>query len=149
MAYPIGGGIYSDYWGKIQFKMNQDGGLIDSSGYFTGVPVESKDEIISTGILSDIGFYQARDLSKDVMSQNYISAKMLIEDISNTTKKDIQELHDEKFSGDFLSGVMKYFKSGRGQPGKEKSCMTVCICSDPTCSKKCKSIKCIEPMYLL
>ncbi|KAI5164487.1 hypothetical protein NEAUS03_2501, partial [Nematocida ausubeli] len=21
--------------------------------------------------------------------------------------------------------------------------------SDPTCSKKCKSIKCIEPMYLL
>ncbi|KAI5166121.1 hypothetical protein NEIRO03_0913 [Nematocida sp. AWRm78] len=150
MAYPIGNGLYTDYWGKIKFQMNEGGTLVDSSGYFSGVPVGTKEEIISTGDLSDIGFYQQKGLPEEVANQNYISTKMLIEEIANTTKKDVQQLHDEKIDFQFLDGIMGYYKNQKKQlESGKKSCMTVCICSNSTCTGQCKSIKCVEPMYLL
>lgn len=85
LAYPTSNGIYTDYWGKIQFTMGDGGVLVDSSGYFTGVPVKTKEDIISTGYLSDIGFYQKKGLSKQEMDKNYINAKMLIEEIAAAT----------------------------------------------------------------
>ncbi|KAI5190554.1 hypothetical protein NEMIN01_1092 [Nematocida minor] len=148
MAYPVSNGVYTDYWGKIQFTMGQDGVLVDSSGYFTGEPVGSKNEILTSGYLSDIGFYQKKGIPKEMMDQNYISTKMLIEEIASATQKDVQALHNEKIDLNFLEGIFDYFKKQKRRDRK-KSCMTVCICSNSTCSGACKSIKCVEPMYLL
>lgn len=147
LAYPVSNGVYTDYWGKIQFRMGENGGLIDSSGYFIGEPVGSKEDIVKNGSLSDIGFYQKKGISREIMDQNYVFTKMLIEEIGNATQKDVQALHNEKLGLEFLDGIFDYYK--RQSKKKKESCLTICVCSNKTCSGPCKSIKCVEPMYLL
>lgn len=149
LVYPVGESVYTDYWGALKFTQNGSGALLDESNYFTGQKVSSKEEIIKKGYLSDIGFYQAKDIPEAEMNSNYITAKMLIQEISNETKKDIDVLHREKVGLEFISGLQEYYQKEQEQIKNEKSCLTVCICSNNSCSGPCKSIKCVEPMYLI
>lgn len=147
LAYPVSNGLYTDYWGKIQFKMGENGELVDQTGLFVGEPVGSREDILKNGSLTDIGFYQKKGISRDAMDQNYVSTKMLIEEISNVTKKDVQALHNEKIDISYVDGIFNYYNSQKKK--KKDSCLTICVCSNKTCSGPCKSIKCVEPMYLL
>lgn len=146
LAYPIGNNEYSDYWGFLKFRYNDRGVLVDPSGHFEGHKVQSKEEIPKEGRLTDIGLYQKTEQTKEEMDGNYVSMKMLIDEISRSTKKDIQSLHDEKMQPVLVQGLAEYFQSTQE---RRETCLTVCICQDHTCQKPCKSIKCIEPMYLL
>lgn len=146
LVYPVGNNEYSDYWGFLKFRYNDRGMLVDPTGYFEGYKVQSKEEIPKEGKLTDIGLYQKTEQTKEEMDGNYVSMKMLIDEISRNTKKDIQTLHNEKMQPVLMQGLAEYFQHNQDH---KDTCMTVCICQDHTCQKPCKSIKCIEPMYLL
>lgn len=149
LVYPAGNGVYMDYWGMLKFTMNEHNTLVDDSGYFVGYKVSSKEEIIRQGYLSEIGFYQLKSTPEEEMNNNYIAAKMLIQEISNETKKDIDTLHKEKIGLDFISGMQEYYERQQRKKENQKSCLTICICSNSSCTGPCKSIKCIEPIYLI
>ncbi|KAI5173289.1 hypothetical protein NEFER03_2231 [Nematocida sp. LUAm3] len=149
LVYPVGNNVYTDYWGVLKFSPNPEGVLMDESKYFQGIGVKSKEEIIEQGALSEIGFYQKRDLPENSSNQNYLAMKALIQEISTDTHKDVEALHGEKVGFGLLSGLQDYYENSAKLERKKRSCLTVCICSNESCSGPCKSIKCIEPMYLL
>ncbi|KAI5186958.1 hypothetical protein NEHOM01_1824 [Nematocida homosporus] len=149
LAYPISDNLYTDYWGIIKFHPNSQGLLTDKSGYFYGERVNSRKDIMRHGSLSEIGFYQKRGLTENEMNNNYIAVKMLIQEISNITKKDIETLHNEKIGVGFLQGIQEYYGNIQNRLKNRKTCLTICICSNSSCTGPCKSIKCVEPMYLI
>ncbi|KAI5181830.1 hypothetical protein NEOKW01_1987 [Nematocida sp. AWRm80] len=150
LAYPVSDTEYVDYWGSISFIKNPStGALVDSTGYFLGVPVESKEQILSLGDLTEIGLFQKKGMTPDELDKNYRTTKALIDEIASDTKQDVQSLHNERLPLKFMDGMMNYFNNKTAKLKEKKSCLTVCVCDNNTCSGPCKSIKCIEPMYLL
>jgi len=149
LVYPLKNGLFTDYWGKIMFRYNESGVLVDETGLFQGHKVEKKEEILKSGHLTEIGLYQKNNLPKEEVDSNYVSMKLLLGEIANSTHKDIKTLHDEKVGLEFVEGITEYYNHMQRSQNSKSSCMTVCVCDDSTCSLPCKAIKCIEPVYLM
>ncbi|KAI5189595.1 hypothetical protein NECID01_0618 [Nematocida sp. AWRm77] len=149
LVYPVSNGEYTDYWGRIKFKKSEKGAIMDMSGFFQGTEVVTKSDILKKGQLTEIGFYQSTGLSKDESQQNYSTMRSLLQEISKETNKDIDALHYGNVSIKMLDGLVESFAQSQKKSNQKSSCLTVCVCQDSVCSLPCKSIKCIEPMYLI
>ncbi|OAG31398.1 hypothetical protein NEDG_01925 [Nematocida displodere] len=149
MVYPHENGEFTDYWGNLKFTYDTGGVLRDKTGYFEGYKVGSKEEIPQLGQLTEIGFYQTAPIPKNDKDSNYITMRMLIDEISKGTNKPIETLHNENIGIGFMDGILEYFKNQQKAHKKKKSCLSVCICQDSACKLPCKSVKCIEPMYIV
>lgn len=153
LVYPDGDG-FRDYWGKLAFH-KAGNRVVDESGYFEGIIVESRSQIPEKGMLTDIGFYQDASLGREELSSHYVSMKMIIEEISKETHIKTGDLQKEKVDLSMVSelvGLLNKSASKKAEGAKRTGaslppCITVCICQDPMCSLPCAAIKCVEPRY--
>ncbi|KAF7682923.1 hypothetical protein TCON_1862 [Astathelohania contejeani] len=91
LAYKTKNNEYFDYWGRIYFNKIGDN-YIDSSGYFEAIPCDSMEDIVKYGKLTPNGFFQSKSLTNDELKEQFITIKLILEEIAREKKINIKDL---------------------------------------------------------
>lgn len=108
------GDVFRDYWGKLKFTY-QDGRYVDEKGYFEGVAVKDREEIMERGVLTDIGFFQDGSISSEEVNNQYITMKMIMDEIASSSHLSMDDLQKEKMDVSTVTRLVESIKKvGKG-----------------------------------
>ncbi|ELQ76362.1 hypothetical protein THOM_0675 [Trachipleistophora hominis] len=136
-------GEYEEYWGKIKFYRNGNDEYVDETGFLRGELMNSLEEIVEKGRITDTGFFQSKDMSDEQLKESFHVMKVLIGEIARIKNKRIIDVMNEELrmtSLDKLIFVKNYKEKSTGPDG----CVYVCECKNANCENGCEEIKCVD-----
>jgi hypothetical protein len=130
----------TDYWGRLKFSRQGDE-YVDDTGYFEGRYMDKFEDILEQGKLTDIGFFQGRDITEPDIKSNMISMKLLYNEIAVARGVPLEKLIGERCT---LSAVEELVYFSNYSPSRMTESVNVCVCSDSFCKEPCKAIMIVE-----
>ncbi|ELA45795.1 hypothetical protein VCUG_02718, partial [Vavraia culicis subsp. floridensis] len=85
-------GEYEEYWGKIKFHMNSNDEYVDETGFLRGKLVDSVEDIVDRGKITDTGFFQSKDMSDEQLRESLHVMQVLISEIARIKNKRIVDV---------------------------------------------------------
>jgi len=132
-------GKYVDFWNVLSFE-ESNGSYIDTTGYFEGIPKESRNALLETSKMSAIGLYVDKSAYSLVEDSNVLNVKRMISDVAGENKIASGELMARNKKMSSRDGILLYYK----YPYKDDDYVNVCVCKDDDCKSGCKEIAKLE-----
>ncbi|ADM11912.1 uncharacterized protein Eint_071530 [Encephalitozoon intestinalis ATCC 50506] len=126
----------TDYWGRLKFRKEGDK-LIDETGYFEGVKVNTFEDIIKEGKMTKTGFIQKKEIGETEVNENLITMKLLLNEIAKEKNTSIHGVINEGCNMSIVEELVFY---GNSPSAHNDEIVHVCICSDSFCKEPCKDI---------
>lgn len=136
-------GEYEEYWGKIKFHMNNNDEYVDETGFLQGKLVDSVEDIVEKGKITDTGFFQSKDMSDEQLRESFHVMQVLISEIARIKNKRIVDVMSEEVRMTPLDRLIfeKNYKEKKTGPD---GCVYVCECKNAACENGCEEIKCVD-----
>ncbi|KAG5859241.1 hypothetical protein KMI_08g13820 [Encephalitozoon hellem] len=126
----------TDYWGRLKFKKEGDK-LVDETGYFEGVKVNSFEDMLTQGRMTRTGFVQKKEIGENEVNENLITMKLLLSEIAKEKNTSIHNVVNEGCNMSMVEELVFY---GNSPSAHDNEIVHVCVCSDSFCKEPCKDI---------
>ncbi|AFN83399.1 hypothetical protein EROM_071480 [Encephalitozoon romaleae SJ-2008] len=126
----------TDYWGRLKFRKEGDK-LVDETGYFEGIKVNSFGDMLTQGRMTRTGFVQKKDIGENEVNENLITMKLLLSEIAKEKNTSIHNVINEGCNMSMVEELVFY---GNSPSAHNNEVMHVCVCSDSFCKEPCKDI---------
>lgn len=138
------GDVFTDYWGKLNFKLVNNT-LIDDTGYFEGELVKDFNDILNQGKLTETGYFQNKSIEDKEVENHILTMKLFIDELAILRNIDIDSLMREPCN---LSSVEELIFYKNSSNTSKVETVNVCVCTDSFCKEPCKEILVVEKRYL-
>lgn len=126
----------TDYWGRLKFKKEGEK-YVDETGYFEGIRVNSFEDLLHQGKMTETGFMQKKDIGSNEINENIITMKLLLNEIAKEKNITVFRVIDEKCNMSVLEELIFY---GNSPSAHNNETVNICICTDSFCKDPCKEI---------